>query len=142
MNYSAAPALNVVQPELKRSAVSPKLVLAFNPRPEWTLKASVGTASRFPTVTELYQTVTTGAILSVPNPNLKPETALSSELSAERTWPDASLRVSLFNENVQNALISQSAPLVAGSTTLYSFVQNIDRTRATVSRSSATRATS
>ncbi len=131
LNSSAAPALNVVQPQLKRSAVSPKVVLAFNPKPEWTLKASVGTASRFPTVTELYQTVTTGAILSVPNPNLKPETALSSELSAERTWPDASLRVSVFNEIVQNALISQSAPLLAGSTTLYSFVQNIDRTRAT-----------
>ena len=131
VNSSAAPALDAVQPVLKHDAVSPKVVLAFSPTPEWTLKASVGTASRFPTVTELYQTVTTGAVLSVPNPDLKPETSLSSELSAERVWPDASLRVSLFGENVQNALISQSAPLVAGSTTLYSYVQNIDRTRAT-----------
>lgn len=129
-NYSAAPALNVRQPELKRNAVSPKTVLTFNPTPEWTLKASLGLASRFPTVSELYQTVTTGATLSVPNPNLRPEQALSGELSAQKTWPDASLRVSLFHESIKDALISQSAPLVVGSTTLYNYVQNIDRTRA------------
>ncbi len=128
LNYSAVPALNVGQPQLKRNAVSPKAVLAFNPRPEWTLKASVGAATRFPTVTELYQAVTTGTVLSVPNPNLRPERAVSSELSAERAWPQASLRVSVFGERVADALVSQSAPLVAGSTTLYSYVQNIDRT--------------
>ena len=130
LNYSATPALNVIQPELKRSAVSPKVVLAFMPRPEWTLKASMGAATRFPTVSELYQAVTTGTVLSVPNPNLKPERDLSTELSAERVWPDASLRVSVFGERVANALVSQSAPLVSGSTTLYSYVQNVDRTTA------------
>lgn len=129
LNYSASPALNTSQPELNRDAVSPKLVLAFNPTPEWTLKGSIGTASRFPTVTELYQAITTGTTLSVPNPNLKPERALSTELSAEKVWPDASLRVSLFSETIANALISQSAPLVAGSSTLYSYVQNVDRVR-------------
>lgn len=131
LNYSVAPKLNVAQPELKRNAVSPKVVLAFMPRPEWTLKASVGAATRFPTVSELYQAVTTGTVLSVPNPNLKPERDLSTELSAERAWPDASVRVSVFDERVANALVSQSAPLVAGSTTLYSYVQNVDRTTAT-----------
>ncbi|HWU48603.1 MAG TPA: TonB-dependent receptor [Asticcacaulis sp.] len=128
-NYSASPALAVQQPELKRDAVSPKLVLAFNPQPDWTLKASVGAASRFPTVTELYQAVTTGAVLSVPNPALRPEQAVSSELSAQKIWPDASLRVSVFHEEIKDALLSQSAPLVAGSSTLYNYVQNIDRTR-------------
>ncbi|MDI7774526.1 TonB-dependent receptor [Asticcacaulis sp. EMRT-3] len=131
VNYSASPALDVRQPDLQRDAVSPKLVLAYNPTPDWMLKASIGAASRFPTVTELYQTVTTGAVLSVPNPNLRPERAVSSELSAERQWDSGSARVSLFNETIANALISQSAPLVAGSSTLYSYVQNIDRTRAT-----------
>ncbi len=131
VNYSASPALNVTQPELKRNAVSPKVVLAFMPKPEWTLKASVGAATRFPTASELYQAVTTGTVLSVPNPNLKPERDLSTEVSAERVWPDAALRVSVFDERVANALVSQSAPLVAGSTTLYSYVQNVDRTTAT-----------
>ena len=127
-NVSAAPALNVAQPELDHQAFSPKAVAAFTPSEGWLLKASVGVANRFPTVTELYQAVTTGPILSVPNPNLKPERALSSELSAERRWSNASLRVSLFDERVRDALLSQTAPL--GPATA-SFVQNIDRTRAT-----------
>jgi len=127
LNYSLAPALNTNQPELQRDAVSPKAVLAFNPTPEWTLKASIGAASRFPTVTELYQAITTGTTLSVPNPNLKPERAVSTELSAQKIWPDASLRVSLFSEKISDALISQSAPLVSGSATLFNYVQNVDR---------------
>jgi len=130
LNYSMAPVLSVSQPQLKRNAVSPKLVWAFTPRPEWTLKASVGAATRFPTVSELYQAVTTGTVLSVPDPNLRPERAVSTEVSAERAWPDASLRVSIFGERIADALVSQSAPLVTGSTTLYSFVQNVDRTAA------------
>ena len=131
LNYSAAPALNVSQPGLKKDAFSPKASLSYRPAADWTLKASLGVAYRFPTVTELYQAITTGVQLSVPNPNLKPERALSSELSAERAWDGGSLRVSVFDERISNALLSQTAPLVPGSTTLYSYVQNIDRTHAT-----------
>jgi len=80
-------------------------------------------------VTELYQAITTGTFLSVPNPNLKPEHARSYELAAERHDEDGRVRVSLFQEDITNALLSQSAPLVPGSNTLFSFVQNVDRTR-------------
>ncbi|HEX3367500.1 TonB-dependent receptor [Phenylobacterium sp.] len=128
LNFSAAPPLNAHQPELSKDTFSPKAVLAWSPMAGWTFKGSVGVANRFPTVSELYQAVTTGQILSVPNPNLKPERALSSELSAERDWSDGSLRVSLFDERVHNALLSQTAQL-SGSTV--SFVQNVDQTRAT-----------
>ncbi len=128
VNFSATPALNTRQPELDHDAFSPKAVLAWKPSDDWLVKASIGVANRFPTVTELYQAVTTGQILSVPNPNLKPERALSSELSAERRWSNASLRVSLFDERIHDALLSQTAPL--GPATA-SFVQNVDRTRAT-----------
>jgi iron complex outermembrane receptor protein len=128
LNFSAAPALNTHQPELSKDAFSPKAVLAWSPLDGWTFKGSVAIANRFPTVSELYQAVTTGTILSVPNPNLKPERALSSELSAERAWSNGSLRVSVFDERVHNALISQTAPL---GTFTASFVQNVDRTRAT-----------
>ncbi|HXA38312.1 MAG TPA: TonB-dependent receptor [Phenylobacterium sp.] len=131
LNFSVAPALNVNQPSLKKDAFSPKASLAYVPSMDWTFKASAGVAYRFPTVTELYQAITTGALLSVPNPRLKPERALSSELSAERTWAGGSLRVSLFDERITNALLSQTAPLLPGSTSLFSFVQNIDRTHAT-----------
>jgi iron complex outermembrane receptor protein len=82
-----------------------------------------------PTVTELYQVVTTGTFLSVPNPDLKPEHANTFELSAQRRTPDGIVRLSIYQEDIDDALLSQSAPLVAGSTALYSFVQNVDHTR-------------
>ena len=47
----------------------------------------------------------------------------------QRTLQDGRVRVSLFQENISDALISQSAVLVPGSTTLFAFVQNIDRVR-------------
>ncbi len=82
-----------------------------------------------PTVTELYQAITTGATLTVPNPNLKPERASSYELAAEYKPEGGRYRVSLFREDISDALLSQSAPLVPGSTTLFSYVQNVDRDR-------------
>jgi iron complex outermembrane receptor protein len=122
------PPLNAHQPEVSKTTFSPKAVLAWSPMAGWTFKGSVGVANRFPTVSELYQAVTTGVNLSAPNPNLTPERALSSELSAERDWSTGSLRISLFDERVHNALLSQTA-LLNGSNV--SFVQNVDRTRST-----------
>jgi iron complex outermembrane receptor protein len=43
--------------------------------------------------------------------------------------PRARLRLSLFDEHVRDALLSQTAPLVPGSTTLFSYVQNVGLTR-------------
>src|SRR6185312_13425009 len=128
-NFSASPALNVAQPGLTARALSPKVSLAWQVSDPWALTASWGGAYRMPTVTELYQTVTTGTILSVPNPDLKPEHANSYELAAERRTQDGQFRISLFQEDISDALLSQSAPLIAGSTTLYKYVQNVDRTR-------------
>jgi len=129
INFSAAPPLNVSQPKLSTSTFSPKAALAWQVSEPWLLTASWGQAYRMPTVTELYQAITTGTFLTVPNPNLKPEHANSYELAAERKTEDGRIRVSLFQEDITNALLSQSAPLVPGSNTLFSFVQNVDRTR-------------
>jgi iron complex outermembrane receptor protein len=128
-NFSAAPALDVSQPRIAAGTFSPKASLAWEASESWRLTASFGVAYRMPTVTELYQAVTTGATLTVPNPNLKPERSDEYELAAERRDEDGMLRLSLFQQNVGNALISQSAPLVPGSTTLFSYVQNVDATR-------------
>ncbi|MGA0601860.1 TonB-dependent receptor [Caulobacter sp. KR2-114] len=130
LNYSAAPALNVAQPEVTATHVSPKASLAWTPSLNWRVTASYGDAYRFPTVQELYQAITTGVVLSTPNPNLRPEHARSGELSLEHGWTGGHARVSAFGEWVDDALISQTAPLVAGSTQLFSYVQNIGRTRA------------
>ncbi|HZZ66927.1 MAG TPA: TonB-dependent receptor [Phenylobacterium sp.] len=128
LNFSATPSLDTPQPEESDEAFSPKAVLAWAPFDGWIFKGSVGVANRFPTVSELYQAITTGPTLSTPNPNLKPEQALSSELSAEKDWTGGSLRVSLFDEHVHNALISQTGTL---NGLPVSFVQNVDRTRST-----------
>jgi iron complex outermembrane receptor protein len=129
VNFSAAPALNVSQPKISTTSFSPKAALAWKADENWTLSASFGLANRMPTVTELYQAITTGTQLTVPNPNLKPERASSYELAAERKTDSGHYRISLFREDVSNALLSQSAPLLTGSTTLFSFVQNVNRTR-------------
>lgn len=125
-NYSASPALNVSQPELSANAFSPKLSLAWDVNDTWLSTASLGKAYRFPTVTELYQSVTTGATLSVPNPDLRPERGLSGELALERHTAKRHVRVSLFQENLADALISYRAPL---SGTFASYVQNVDKVR-------------
>ena len=133
LNYSLSPALNQVQPRIEATRFSPKGVLAWTPLDRLTLKASIGVADRFPTVQELYQSVTAGPILAVPNPNLKPEHAVSSELSGAYAWRSGRAQVSLFTEDVDDALISQTGPLATGpnTTTAATFVQNVghDRSR-------------
>ena len=128
-NFSTAPALNVSQPRISASTLSPKASLAWQVSDNWTVTGSWGVAFRMPTVTELYQAITTGTTLTVPNPNLKPERVSSYELAAERSTGNGRVRLSLFEEDITGALLSQSAPLVAGSSTLFSFVQNVDRTQ-------------
>ena len=128
-NFSDTPALNVNQPVITAHLFSPKASASWQISEPWRLTASWGVANRMPTVTELYQSVTTGATLSVPNPNLKPEHGNDFEVAAERRDEDGLMRLSLFQQDIANALLSQSAPLVAGSTTLFSYVQNVDRVR-------------
>ena len=69
----------------------------------------------------MYQ-ITSGTNPFNPNPNLKPENILSSELAVLRKITDGMLRVSVFNESVRQALISQS--IAAGT-----FVDNVDKVR-------------
>lgn len=128
-NFSASPALNVSQPRISASTLSPKASLAWQISDRWSLTGSWGVAFRMPTVTELYQAVTTGTVLTVPNPNLRPERASSYELAAERATGSGRVRLSFFEEDIASALLSQSAPLLPGSNTLFNFVQNVDRTQ-------------
>jgi iron complex outermembrane recepter protein len=128
-NFSASPALNVSQPRISASTLSPKASLAWQISDHWSLTGSWGVAFRMPTVTELYQAIATGTVLTVPNPNLKPERASSYELAAERMTDRGRMRLTFFEEDITGALLSQSAPLLPGSNTLFSFAQNVDRTQ-------------
>ncbi|WP_375382532.1 TonB-dependent receptor [uncultured Sphingomonas sp.] len=129
-NFSLTPAIFANQPVEQVTRASPKASLAWAPVAGWTVRGSFGDAWRFPTVGELYQIVTT-PVAAVPNPNLRPEHALSEELAVERRDAHGTARVSLFNEIVTGALVSQTGTIVVnGAAALGTFVQNVDRTRA------------
>ena len=130
VNYSQAPLIGPIdQPRLTSAKFSPKAALAFEIDPHLTARLSFGQAWRFPTVGELYQIVTT-PVSSVPNPNLRPERARSEELALEQHDGRGSIRVSLFNEVIRDALISQTGPLPVVPVQVGTYVQNVDRTRA------------
>lgn len=128
--YNANGATKVTQPDVNLAKFSPKATVAWTATPDWTLTASFGQAYRFATVAELYQLVTTGTTFTSPDPNLKPDNVLSTELRAERVFAQGKAQLSVFNDNVHDAIISQFKPLVEGSNTLYSYVSNVDHVRA------------
>jgi iron complex outermembrane receptor protein len=127
-NYSSTGLTSLAQPNRRDSNFSPKASLAWNANSDWLVTGSLGQATRYPTVTELYQLVTVGATLINPDPKLLPEQATSAEVAFERGLDDGKLRLSLFREEVSNALISQTN-IVAGSATAVSFVSNVDKVR-------------
>jgi len=127
LNISGGTTVN--QPVVSGNRFSPKAVLAWAPAPEWALSASVGKAYRFATPAELYQLVSTGATFTSPNPNLEPDNVLATELRVERRFPLGSVQLSLFEDDTHDAIISQFLPLVANSSTLYSYVSNVDHVR-------------
>ncbi|MCC6928731.1 MAG: TonB-dependent receptor [Gemmatimonadaceae bacterium] len=122
-------ATTVRQPEVEATKFSPKALLAWNGARDWKVTASLGKAYRFATAAELYQLVTTGATFTSPDPNLKPDNVLASELRVERQLARGRVQLALFNDDVHDAIISQFKPLVAGSSTLYSYVSNVDHVR-------------
>ena len=117
-----------MQPDRSDDGFSPKATLDWTVAPDWRLTGSIGRAIRFPTVSELYQIVSTGSTFVSPNPNLDPERALTGELAAERTLSNGFVRVSLFEETTHDALISQTST-IPGVASPVSFVQNVGRIR-------------
>ncbi|MFI3184728.1 MAG: TonB-dependent receptor [Methylococcaceae bacterium] len=98
---------------------SPKAKLTWKPLDRVQTGLAIGQAYRFATVTELFQstTTTTGVPTIINgNPNLKPEEALSSELSGEYFLDQGKLRLSLFQERVKDAIYSQQTFLPTGGT--------------------------
>ncbi len=128
-NYqqSGTAGTGIDQPKVSRNTFSPKAALTWDAAPNWAVKGSFGQAYRSPTVGELFQLVTTGSTFTSPNPNLSPEKVYSEELTVEHTRGNIDLRLSLFQENVRNALIAQTSPLIAsnGNISNVSYTQNV-----------------
>lgn len=87
--------------------VSPKAAVSYAWAQDTVLKASLGRAVRFPTVTELYGATSTTNSQYINDPNLKPEKSWTMELSAEKDFGNAVGRVTFFAEDTQDALYSQ-----------------------------------
>ena len=129
-NYSTSGGTGfaVNQPQITNSGLSPKASLAWALSDDWLATLSSGRALRFPTVGELYQNVLLNGVYLQANPNLKPEKVWSTELAIERQLAEGQgkWRLSLFEERVSDALISQTSTIGNG---VASFTQNVDRTR-------------
>lgn len=120
-------ATTVSYPERSESYTSPKFSLAWTATDDWLLRASLSRAVRFPTVTELFQGTISGTSILNNDPNLKPERILAGELAAERDLAGlGNLRVSLFQDDVTDALIRQTNTTVSPTVTN---VQNVDKAR-------------
>jgi len=96
------------QPSLASTNFSPKVSLSYDPNKQWNVTANFGEAYRYPTVTELYQNISVGGVATFANPNLTPEQDLNGELNIERKWTDGRVRLTMFEERVNNAIISQT----------------------------------
>lgn len=115
---------------------SPKAALAFNATDSLLLKLGLGRGVRFPNVEELYNGTVTSSSQMLSDPNLGPETSDAVELSAEQEWERQRLRVSLFHDDVKDAILRQSTTdasvcKITGTVTTgsYSCVQNVDRVK-------------
>ena len=119
------------QPGLQSTNFSPKASLSYDPNKDWNVTANFGQAYRYPTVTELYQNITVAGVATFANPNLTPEADLNGELNIERHWTDGRVRLTLFDELVHNAIISQTTNVTnsTGGQTPTTTIGNVDLVR-------------
>jgi iron complex outermembrane receptor protein len=115
-------------PDRQEGHLSPKAALSWQAAENLVLKASVGRAVRFPTVAELYGATATTNSQFINDPNLRPERSVTTELSAERDFGSANVRVTLFGESTRDALYSQLTFDPAANANI-SRVQNVGRIR-------------
>lgn len=121
---------SVAYADRRDTAWSPKVSLSWMPDAHWVLKASAGKGVRFPTVSELFQGSVAGNTIVNNNPGLRPERSFAKELSAERDYSldttSGTLRISLFEDDVRDTIISQTNIVAIPNVTN---IQNIDRVR-------------
>lgn len=112
-------------PQRNEEYFSPKISLEYAIQ-NWLLRGGVGRAVRFPTVSELFQGSFNGSnVITNNDPNLKPEDAISYELSASAELDGGMFRASVFVEDLKDALYTQTYINSGGGTTTN--IQNIDQ---------------
>jgi iron complex outermembrane receptor protein len=118
-------------PTRERSSFSPKISFQTALGENWNLQLSLGTATRFPTVGELYQGRLDEITRSIDpesfDPNLKPERSRDANLILRRNFGHVRLTSSLFYQGIDDAIFSFSGLNQYG--TVVSNYKNIDFVR-------------
>ncbi len=122
--FGANNASNVRYGSRDETFASPKAALSYQSGDDTVLKAALGRAVRFPTVSELYGATSTTNSQYINDPHLKPEKSWTTELSAEKALGIGTLRLTWFAEDTQDSLYSQTAFDAAANKNI-SRVQNV-----------------
>lgn len=123
----ATPAVNTAWASRDEQAVSPKLALSWQWKPDLVVKPAAGRAVRFPTVFELYGATSTTNAQFINDPLLRPERSWSGELSLQKDLGAAGLlRATWFAEDTRDAIYNQTVFDAAANKNI-SRVQNVGR---------------
>jgi len=118
----------VAYPSRSLTGHSPSASLALTDHERLLIRASFGRGVRFPNVEELYNGTVTATSVTLSDPDLEAERANAYELSAETAGRRHTLRVSLFHDDVSDAILRQSDTTVTPTITN---VSNVDLVRTT-----------
>jgi outer membrane receptor protein involved in Fe transport len=86
------------------SAVSPRAVVSWSPRPWAALRGSVGWSFRAPTLNERFRGFRVGNVVTEPNPLLTPETMRTVEGGVAWLPRQGALRVTVFRNDLDDAV--------------------------------------
>jgi iron complex outermembrane recepter protein len=97
--------------------VSPKFALVYHPYEKTTLRTSVGTAFRPPTLYEMYSASITSASLTEGNPDLKPEKTLSWNAGIQQTlWKGGKVEATYFENYITDLIQNVAYGMEPGGT--------------------------
>jgi iron complex outermembrane receptor protein len=118
-------------PSRRETSVSPKLSLQTVLGPEWSVQLSLGTATRFPTVGELFQgrfdDITQAIDPQSFDPGLRAEKSTDASLMLRRSFERVQLTGSVFYQDIEDAIFSFQGLNQFG--TVVSSYKNIDEVR-------------
>ncbi len=109
------------------SPTTPKFSIGWHPN-KWKFRYSWARTHRFPVISELYQTLSTGTMITTSNAALKAENGMHHNLMIEYGIPKGYLRVNVFRDDIKDA-INRVRTLANGFTS--NTTQNIGTTSTT-----------
>ncbi len=118
----------VYAPSVESDKTSPKFSFGFKPNNDWLIRYSFAKAYRFPIVEELFRQYEAYNNINEANPELTPEDGTHHNLMFNRSFENGYARVNVFQDNVSDAIESQTDTLPSGAV-VSTFVP-LDKTRA------------